>query len=247
MADAADYLGIPNLIMVVYGGKPEPPFDDCADGMRSLKRVVWSIIGDAGSKRNDESSDLEAVIDLSRRFPNVTGAIMDDLFHEIDDAGLFSRRSVDELAEFQSRLQAAPRPLDLWTVLYDHDLSHPIRPYIERCDVVTYWTWHAMDIAGLEESFARAESAVPESRKVLGCYMWDYGTNTPMPVEIMQRQCELGLKWLEEGRIEGMIFLASCICDIGLEAVEWTKGWISEVSDRPITSNLPEQNGETNA
>jgi hypothetical protein len=51
---------------------------------------------------------------------------------------------------------------------------------------------------------------------------------------MLRHQCDLGLRWLQEGRIEGMIFLASCICDIGLEAVEWTRNWIGEIGDSPI-------------
>ena len=70
--------------------------------------------------------------------------------------------------------------------------------------------------------------------KILGCYMWDYGRKQPMPLERMQYQCETGLRWLQEGRIEGMIFLASCICDLELETVEWTRRWIAAVGDEPV-------------
>jgi hypothetical protein len=64
--------------------------------------------------------------------------------------------------------------------------------------------------------------------------MWDYGEAKPMPVSLMRYQCELGLKWLREKRIEGIIFLASCIADLGLKAVEWTRKWISKVGDEKI-------------
>ena len=64
--------------------------------------------------------------------------------------------------------------------------------------------------------------------------MYDYGSRKPMPVDLMQHQCELGLQWLRDGRIDGMIFLASCICDLELEAVEWTREWIQEVGDKPL-------------
>ena len=64
--------------------------------------------------------------------------------------------------------------------------------------------------------------------------MWDYGQKAPMPLESMKQQCELGLRWLREGRIEGMIFLASCICDLELEAVEWTRTWIASVADQAL-------------
>jgi len=50
----------------------------------------------------------------------------------------------------------------------------------------------------------------------------------------MRHQCELGLQWLKLGRIEGMIFLATKICDLDLEAVEWTRQWMAQVGDQAI-------------
>jgi hypothetical protein len=47
----------------------------------------------------------------------------------------------------------------------------------------------------------------------------------------MKLQCEKGMRWLEEGRIEGMIFLANTVADLGFETVEWTRQWIEEVGD----------------
>jgi hypothetical protein len=61
--------------------------------------------------------------------------------------------------------------------------------------------------------------------------MWDHGDGKPMSVTSMQKQCQLGLRWLTQGRIQGMIFLASCICDLELETVEWARNWIREVGD----------------
>jgi len=31
-----------------------------------------------------------------------------------------------------------------------------------------------------------------------------------------------------------MIFLASCICDLDLEAVEWTRDWIAARGPQPL-------------
>ena len=106
--------------------------------------------------------------------------------------------------------------------------------YLEVCDVASIWTWKATDLANMESNFEKFAKVAPDYRKLLGCYMWDYGTHLPMPVDLMKMQCETGLQWLKECRIEGMIFLASCICDLELEAVEWTRQWISEVGIVPI-------------
>jgi len=226
--EAAHYLGVPNLIMVNYGGLPAPPFDQEAIAQQSLERVVWSIVGDSSSKRNDEKSDLDEVLDLATKFPNVTGAIMDDFFHGGAKTGEEAGRySADDLQTFQSRLHASN--LDLWVVLYTHQLDLPFERHMDYCDVVTLWTWNSPDLENLEANFACIEARAPDTRKVLGCYMWDYGPHGVMSVEAMQMQCELGLEWLKEGRIEGMIFLSNCVCDIGLEAVEWSREWIRRV------------------
>jgi hypothetical protein len=50
----------------------------------------------------------------------------------------------------------------------------------------------------------------------------------------MKRQCELGLQWLKEGRLDGMIFLGNSVCGMGLETVEWTREWIAQVGDEPV-------------
>jgi hypothetical protein len=64
--------------------------------------------------------------------------------------------------------------------------------------------------------------------------MWDYGRKSPMPLDVLRDLYGLGLDWLRQGRIEGMIFLASCICDLELEAVEWTREWIAKIGDESI-------------
>jgi hypothetical protein len=74
----------------------------------------------------------------------------------------------------------------------------------------------------------------PAARKLLGCYLWDYGANQPLPLDRLAYQCETGLDWLKQSRLDGIIFLASCICDLGLEAVEWTRQWIAQVGDQSL-------------
>lgn len=221
--EAAFYMGIPNILMVVYQGKPEPPFDLYARAFSPLRRVVWSIVGDSSSKRNDEKSDLDEVLRLAATFPNMSGAMMDDFFHEPNAQGAIGRYSPQDLAGFRARLHGAARPLDLWVVLYAHQLHLPVAAHLEQCDVATLWTWRAKDLPALPECFERFEAVAPKARKVLGCYMWDYGDRKPMPLDLFQWQVEQGLGWLREGRIEGMIFLATCICDLGLDTVEWLR------------------------
>lgn len=101
-AAAGKMMGITNAIMVCYGGRPLPPFGPHAQPLRSLARLVWSVIGDTSSARNDAEPDVNAV-------------------------------------------------------------------------------------------------------------------------------AELGLEWLRGGRVDGMIFLASNLCGLDVDSVEWTRDWIAEV------------------
>lgn len=233
-AEAAFYLGISNLIMVRYANKPVPPFDQYAVALSPLKRIVWSIVGDGSSSGND----VIEVRNLALHFPNIGGAIMDDFFERrvTENGGKeLAPYTPKQLADIQSQLIISHRKLDLWVVLYSHQLNLPLADHLKECDVTTFWTWRAQEIEKLEQNFKRLEEISPSGRKVLGCYMYDYGERKPMPVYLMEKQCQIGLQWLYEGRIEGIIFLASCICDLRLEAVEWTRQWIRMAGEKNLT------------
>lgn len=231
--EAAFYLGIPNLIMVRYEGKPTPPFFQYALPFKALRQVVWSIVG-AGGQTGEEERD--AALALADCLPNLTGVMMDDFFKNAapNTPDRVAVLSVEELRQVRRRLASTGGGLDLWVVLYDHQFSLPVGEHLKLCDKVSFWTWKATALENLERNFEQAERLAPSAGKVLGCYMWDYGQGQPMPVDLMEKQCELGLGWLRQGRIEGMIFLASCICDLELEAVEWTREWIAGKGEERI-------------
>jgi hypothetical protein len=231
--EAAVYLGIPNLIMVRYLGRPPLPFDQYALPFRALKRVVWSVVGARGQTDEKERSH---VLDLAARHPNITGLMLDDLFGSEQPAqgGELATLSLSELRDLRTRLAVGGRQSRLWAVVYEHQLERPLSPYMELLDLVSFWTWDSRKLQGLESNLERLETVAPRSGRVLGCYLWDYGRKKPMPPDLMRHQCELGLRWLRQGRIEGMIFLASCLCDLELEAVEWTRSWIAQVGHKQV-------------
>lgn len=233
--DGAKYMGIPNLIFIQWHGKPAAPFGDYAAPFSAFKRVVWSAFNNDG-----EVSSLSAVaptLELASQMPNLTGAIMDDFFHGRigDPAQVPSNLTIQELGELKTMLnKAAGRPVDLGVVIYAQQLSEDRRPFLELCDTVSFWTWKAEDLPKLAENFAKLKQLAPGKRILLGCYMWDFGDSKPIPVEMMKLQCELGLKWLRSGEIDGLIFLGANVCDRNLEAVEWAREWIAEVGNQPV-------------
>lgn len=235
-AEGAFYLGVPNIILVRYMNKqglplPAPPFEQYARALSPLKRVVWSIVGAGGVTEGDE---ITLVRNLANQFPNICGVMMDDFFHLPDKSGDVGVFAPPHLKTVKERLIVSGRKLDLWVVLYNHQLNLPVGEHLKQCDIVTFCTWYSKEIKNLERNFERAEKLAPSCRFVLCCYMYDYGDNKLMPISLMEKQCQLGLKWLQNGRIEGIVFIAGCICDLGLEAVEWTRQWIQRVGERKL-------------
>ena len=129
----------------------------------------------------------------------------------------------------------AGRRRDWGVTLYAHQLDERILPHLELCDSVSLWTWRAPELANLETNFAKYEKLVPSGKKrLLGLYMWNFGNRRPTPLESMEMQCKQALRWLHEGRIDGMIFLATNICGLNLERVEWSCMGIAEHGDEPL-------------
>jgi hypothetical protein len=226
-AEGALYLGVPNLLLIRWKGKPAIPFDPYAISFRPMKRVVWSLVGSGGKT---EAEARKHALELPARFPNVVGFIMDDFFKP-DGSG---QLSVDELKALRDQLTIAGRKRDLYVVLYEHQFGLPVAESLEFCDKITFWTWRSEKLDQLEANFERLERLAPNHGKLLGCYLWDFGNKGPMPLARMKAQCQLGLRWLHQGRIEGIVFLANTVCDLELESVEWTRRWIAEVADQPL-------------
>lgn len=224
-AEALAAMGIPNAIVVRYGEAFRPEAEAAA--LAGARRVVWSIVGAGGATEGDE---VGKALELAARHPNITGVIMDDFFAE-PSSGQAAVHDPASLGAIRERLASGPRALPLHVVLYDHQLHLPVQEHLALCDVVTFWTWRAENLDRLEENFARAEAMAPRARRLLGCYMWDYGAARPMPLDAMVHQVELGNRFLAEGRVDGLIFLASCICDLDLEAVHWTRRWIASLPE----------------
>ena len=75
-AEAAAYLGIPNVLFVRYELDPQPPLEPHAASLTSLNQVVWSIEGGGGG-------DVDAVLALTKTLPNLRGVILDDYFARV--------------------------------------------------------------------------------------------------------------------------------------------------------------------
>lgn len=222
MANACDYMGISNVCVVRWHGKPEPPFDECARSLSSMKRVAWSITD--GSKQPFEEK-LNSAFDLADKMPNLTTFYMDDYFCN----NWKSRRQTAELIDLKDLMRE--KGLELACVLYSdqNGFRKEYRSQLALCDEVSCWFWEGENIAGMTERMKACRDFLPaESRLMLGLYMWDFGGRKPMSADLMARQLDAAGELLSQGIVSGLIFHCTILCDLGLPVVESARAWIAE-------------------
>ena len=221
--EGAEYLGIPNCCRVVFEGNPKPPFDAESEKLRSFNKVVWSVIGDTSSSRNnDGADDLDDVLRQAELFPNVTGGILDDFFRlETKDA----RMTPERLQEVADKLHASPRPLELWLVYYAALFEADYSKYLEKVDVVSFWSWDSKQLAQAEENLEKIISMTPGKKHYAGCYLYNYGDCCELTDDEMNFQLDLYLKFWKEKKIDGIIVCSNNIADTGVHAVDIFRDW----------------------
>jgi hypothetical protein len=247
----------PNLRWTEINWKAKTTMDQWAISFESLKKVSWSAVGSSGS---GGLKTLPDIVSIARSYPQVTSVYLDDFVkdrHRRADMAFAGRpaMSEEELKAMRTQLSKVGRPMEVWTTLYAYDLdpqhpdyTHCEPPLIESLkhfDVIVLWTWKSDDLRNLEKSLARLEAVKPKETKIaLGLYLWDYtGVDEkrkadptyrfgkPVPLELMEFQCSLGLKWLKEDRVRDLVILGNTHLDIGSPSAPWMREWIKKNGD----------------
>jgi hypothetical protein len=256
-AEGAFFLDVPNLLLIRSNNLPRLPdsepgraktsFEQYAISFQPLKQVVWSVVGSGGQ---GGMAELPYVLSLAKNFTNIGGIYLDDFIIDHKkraDGSVVGRPALhpSELTSAREKLKSVGRPMDIWITLYSHEVNPkhaahvgcdpPLATFLDRFDVLTLWTWNANELPKLEESLAALEAAAPKHRRIaLGMYIWDFPNSRPVPLPLMQRQCELGLKWLKEKRVQELIFLANTVLDVGAASGEFARDWIAKVGPQPL-------------
>jgi hypothetical protein len=160
---------------------------------------------------------------LSCDFPNVTGAIHDDM------RGLIKRESwaPEQYAEVYEALHSRNPALKLWAVVYTHELEPgEWTGYEPFMDVVNLWVWEARNLPHLDRYIARCRGLFPGKPLNLGCYLRDYPTVAPVPMDLLRLQWETLLRHLEAGTVDGFSILATVLIDGHQEQANWVRDFI---------------------
>ena len=258
--EAAELLDIENIFMVRYnsghhrGPKPRE-FSSYYDSHHfdRFNKVIWSIGGEGGTSSIIERKDS---LKLAQSKTNIVGFVMDDFFSKKKTRAL----TPTGLSKLRRRLadNALPKsPSKLWAVVYDTDLSKKkytsnakfdaqFVPWLKEVDGITLWfkKQESLTPENMENVLATLEghlAGLPNPPKVmLGIYMWRYmeKTHANFFMDDMNNQLEFARQSLASNRIDGVIFLASCITDINGPAapgVTAVQKWIAANKETPLS------------
>ena len=215
------FFDIPNLCRVKLSSEAGNSFLSDPWISEDARRLCLSLVGAGGEVPR---VDIEDILTLAKSDGRIVSAVMDDFISEKRKKAF----TPEVLRGYIDRLHnSLPRPLELWSVLYERDFD--ITP-IERArmfDVTTFWLWFGESINNYEAHFNRIRDIVDGGRIMLGIYMYDFGNKCPLSDDAMRRQLEFVEKKYDAGLIEGAILCSNVIADIGLSTVEITRDWIS--------------------
>jgi hypothetical protein len=238
-AEGGFYFGVPNMMMIQSNagkeaeqGRFDSPFAQYAVVLRPFKRVLWSLVGSGGFTTDAERAEG---IELVKQTPNFVGVYLDDFFMS-KPGEKHAVLTVDQLRDIRQQLKSSGKEAQINVTFYTRLLDLDLADYLKLIDVITLWTWKAEDLAALESNLERATKLAPRLKTMLGCYLVDFTKKESVPIAAMKHQCETGLKYLRDGRIQGVVFLGNGVMDVGFESVEWTRNWIREVGETRIGS-----------
>jgi hypothetical protein len=173
---------------------------------------------------------------MAHHTPNFVGVFLDDFF--LNEGNAVAGITLDQIRDIQRQLKGPGKELDLYITLNVNQLNLPIVDYLKLIDVVSVWTWYTADLANLETNLTRLEKLAPEARILLGCYTTEFEAKrtpawTALPVPAMQHQCEVGLRWLRDGRIDGICIYGNFL-DFDWDAMRWAREWIQRVGETKL-------------
>lgn len=240
--------------------KAKTTMEQWAISFESLKRVNWSAVGSGGGGGLKTVPDI---VSIAKSYSNLTGIYLDDFVkdrHRRPDGTFAGKPAMTEeqLRDMRGQLSKVPRPMDVWATVYAYDLDpeHPEHTHCEpplvdslkHFDVIVLWTWKSADLRDLEKSLSRIEAAKPKETKIaLGIYLWDYTGideakkadpsylyGKPVPLDLMEYQCRMGLQWLKEGRVCDLVILGNTHLDIGSPTAPWMREWIRKHGEEKL-------------
>ena len=160
---------------------------------------------------------------LSPDFPNLIGAIDDDLYGKIRREGI----TPDHYAKVREALTSANPKLKLRGVVYSHELdAEKWAGFTDLLDAVTLWVWASKDLVHLERYVDECRAIFPNTELLIGCYLRDFTLLDGVPMELLKHQWEVVRKLVGNGTVAGYSILGGFLIDLHPTQARWVRDFI---------------------
>ncbi|HPO17029.1 MAG TPA: exo-alpha-sialidase [Candidatus Hydrogenedentes bacterium] len=238
-AERARLLGVPNIILAGLGlPNDDAKAETITQEASEAPHLIWEI------SRDGEGEDRPFVYDrtLTRlkkmvdRYPRIEGALLDDM----SSVGIDKGMKPEHIQGIRTALSGEYSRLKLWGVLYTMNMDRPdITKYIQPLDGIILSEWYAKKLPDLEKNVHRCKKEYPGKPIMLCLYLYDYGENRRMPLDLLEIQCNTALKLLQSGDITGVVPLS---INNDTDTISWFANWVKEFGNQPLTSPPPQNN-----
>lgn len=229
------FLGISKTFMVPVGRKINRR--QYNKSFKTLSAVGWECFG-----VDKYPEKVEQIIEESKEFPNITAAVLDDF------VGKSKKRreegdevSADVLIKVRERFNNNEvRPIDLWMVLYTREFAldgvddAPLCPFLDSVNGIILWTWEEKDIHLVPEKFEALKKLSPNTRKMFGCYLYNFGERKLATAKAVRWQLDFYREKILAGEAEGVVFHTNTMADLDYESYDAALEWMDIHGDEEI-------------
>ena len=203
LVKGADYFGAKNVVYV-YGETSEKNMKLHSKYHRMLCQINGNCRTPGMQGEFDDERNAEELSRLSLTYPNVVGAMCDDVTTD------YNKIVLPEAFEARYRgLKKYNDKLKMYGVIYVHELYAKnfslIQDYL---DVVNLWFWFRDDILNYDAHIAKCRECFPGKKIIQGIFIQDYGRgacgSTP---ELLAYQLDKVREYMAKGVVEGAIIL----------------------------------------
>ena len=145
---------------------------------------------------------------------NLKATVFDDFIQQSDARIKDCKEPIDPkvLWDIRTRLRENNvKPLDMWMVLYTHEFGlderndASFKKYIEPFDGVIMWNWKESDADLIPEKFEHFKKMTPNSRRMFGCYLYNFGEWKQATGEAVKWQLDFYRDKMIKGEAEGVV------------------------------------------
>ena len=185
---------------------------------------------------------IDEVIEEARSFPNISCVVVDDFKSpDENDVPRYKSLPISTMQAINNKLHNNDvRRLDSWMVLYtfqfglNEEEDKEFQPYMDEFDGVIMWTWCESDVPLIPEKFEIFKKNTPNTRRMVGCYLWNFGENKEASGEAVKWQLDYYLELMKKGEIEGVVLHTNTMADLDYEAYDVAVAWMNEHGDEEI-------------